>query len=123
MLVINGRRQSLFHNACTFIEPDIVDSSDENEDRVVTITKGSHSLPLTIVPMKTTSSLQIRPIQALKPDPPEVPPKPTQTYTCSFCNGKQSSQESLLQHLNQHVNFGGALPSKSGKLCKKCHNF
>ena len=73
-------------------------------------------MPLTIVPMKTTSSLQIRPIQALKPDPPEVPPKPTQTYTCSFCNGKQSSQENLLQHLNQHVNFGGALPSKSGKL-------
>ena len=41
------------------------------------------------------------------------PPAPTQTYTCSFCNGKQSSQDNLFQHLSQHVNFGGVTPSKS----------
>ena len=43
---------------------------------------------------------------------PDIPEPPAQTYICSFCNGKQSSQDNLFQHLTQHVNFGGVSPSK-----------
>ena len=34
-------------------------------------------------------------------------------YTCSFCNGKKTSQEDLIKHLSQHVNFGGTKPNSN----------
>ena len=94
------------------IEPDIIDSSDEYEDQIKT--KGSHTLPIVAAPTKPQISvkpttIQIRPLHQMKPD---IPEPPAQTYICSFCNGKQSSQDNLFQHLTQHVNFGGVSPSK-----------
>merc|ERR1712223_1756838 len=55
------------------------------------------------------------PVQSQPPLPVPVPP-PIRTqlsYTCSFCNTKQTSQENLIKHLSQHVNFGGSNPNSS----------
>lgn len=102
------------------IEPDIIDDDIAAEDELTnTANKGGHQLPK----MVSKPMIQIRPLSQMQPDIKEslsldtieaelaASKKPSVTYTCSFCNTKQSSQEQLIKHLNQHVNFGGNKPT------------
>ena len=54
--------------------------------------------------------------------PPSPIAQPQVSYTCSFCNTKQTSQEVLIKHLSQHVNFGGTVPN-SGDIEKGYMSF
>lgn len=104
------------------IEPDIVQEQSEEKGIFQYITsqpfqknessvsmKGCHILPVTAAPTKPT--LQIRPLSQMQSM--ETLKRPSVTFHCSFCNTKHESQEVLLKHLSQHVNFHGSVPSSN----------
>ena len=88
------------------IEPDLVIDEQKEE-------KAVHTLPMTA---PTKPALVIRPLSQMQVafESQQSPLKgPPVSYNCSFCNTKHGSQDLLLKHLSQHLNFHGAKPSNN----------
>lgn len=66
-------------------------------------------MPIAAAPTKPL--IQIRPLSQMQQSESPILKKPQVSYTCSFCNAKQSTQPELIKHLNQHVNFSGSSPN------------
>lgn len=62
---------------------------------------GRHNLPMLVDQPKTSTILQVRPLNQMTAQDSAKPQAPSVTYTCSFCNGKQTSQEDLIKHLGR----------------------
>ena len=92
------------------IEPDIIEDDLEINESKLKVVKACHTLPMTA---PTKPSLQIRPLSQMQHafESQQAPLKgPFINHNCSFCNSKLGSQDLLLQHLSQHLNFHGAKP-------------
>ena len=100
------------HTDNLYKEDDITEDSTEDleEDigpQIVSVQSmsneesGKHNLPMLVDQPKTSTTLQVRPLNQMTAQDIKPQAAPSVTYTCSFCNGKQSSQDDLIKHLGK----------------------